>query len=307
MKSVMKNIAKSVVESVLLNQLLDTNEDEDVFLAEESWQDLLELPVTRQILQEDLDADACIEIKDMGIALHLSQPAELWLLLTDHYSSSKILSKHAERWRTKIIKTVQASETEFFSALTEYLSTSLAAELFCESCHEKGSPLYVEERIDRLVALLAPMLSKDESILEICCGSGMATQALIANGCRPLSMDYDRCDLCQGLKSGFMDPKRCFLLDARLLPQIFPEGSFHAVLGFMVGLIDDFNWPLWREIIIAASCLAKNKVLFTVYTQKEAELIAKALGDIGWRGTVIDNRDSKGIYDQWAYLAVKQD
>jgi hypothetical protein len=306
-KSVAKYVAKCVVESLLLNQLLDTSEDEDVFLAEESWQDLLELPVTRQILQEDLDVDACIEIKDMGFALHLFQPAELWLLLTDHYSSSKILSKHAERWRTKIIKTVQASEADFFSSLTEYLSTSLAAELFCERCLEKGSPHYVEERIDRLVTLLQPILSEDKSMLEICCGSGMATQALIRNGCRPISMDYDRCDLCMGLKSGLMDPKRCFLLDARLLPQIFPEGSFHTVLGFMVGLIDDFNWPLWREILLAASRLAKNRVLFTVYTQKEAELIAKALGDIGWRGMVIDNRDSKGIYDQWAYLAVKQD
>jgi hypothetical protein len=305
-KSVAKYVAKCVVESLLLNQLLDTSEDEDVFLAEESWQDLLELPVTRQILQEDLDADACIEIKDLGFALHLSQPAELWLLLTDHYSSSKILSKHAERWHTKIIKTVQASEADFFSALTEYLSTSLAAELFCERCLEKGSPHYVEERIDRLVTLLQPILSEDESMLEICCGSGMATQALIRNGCRPLSMDYDRCDLCMGLKSGLMDPKRCFLLDARLLPQIFPDGSFHTVLGFMVGLIDDFNWPLWREILLAASRLAKNKVLFTVYTQKEAELIAKALGDIGWQGKVIDNRDSKGIYDQWACVAVKQ-
>jgi len=304
---VVKSVVKSVVESVLLNQLLDTNEDEDVFLAEESWQDLLELPVTRQILQEDLDADACIEIKDLGIALHLSQPTELWLLLTDHYSSSKILSKHAERWRTKIIKTVQASETDFFCALTEYLSTSLAAELFCESCPEKGSPLYVEERINRLATLLQPILSGDESMLEICCGSGMATQALTRNKFRPISMDYDRCDLCQGLKSGLMDPKRCLLLDARLLPQIFPEGSFHTVLGFMVGLIDDFNWPLWREILLSASRLAKNKVLFTVYTKKEAELIAKALGDIGWSGRVIDNRDSKGIYDQWAYLAVKQD
>jgi hypothetical protein len=298
---------KSEVESVLLNQILDTSEDEDVFLAEESWQDLLELPVTRQILQEDLNADACIEIKDLGIALHLSQPTELWLLLTDRYSSSKILSKNAERWRKKIIKTVQVSETDFFSALTEYLSTSLAAELFCESCPEKGVPHYVEGRINRLATLLQPMISEDESIMEICCGSGMATQALIRNGFRPLSMDYDRCDLCQGLKSGLMDPKRCLLLDARLLPQIFPEGSFHAVLGFMVGLIDDFNWPLWREILLSASSLAKNKVLFTVYTQKEANLIAKALGDIGWRGRVIDNRDSKGIYDQWAYLAVKQD
>jgi hypothetical protein len=291
---------------VLLNHLLNLGEDEDIFLAEESWQDLLELPVTTEILHEGLDADTCIEVKDMGLALHLSEPAEVWLFLTDRYSSRKILSEHAEKWRSKIIKTVQANEMDFFSALTEYFSNSLAAELFCESCSLKGAPLYVEERIERLMQLLQPILSKDESILEICCGSGMATQALIRQGLSPISMDYDRCDLCQGLKSGLVDPKRCFVLDARLLPRIFPPRSFHTVLGFMAGLIDDFNWPLWRDILLKASSLAKNRVLFTVYTQKEADLIAKALGDAGWTGRVIDNRDSKGIYDQWAYLAEKQ-
>ena len=132
----------------------------------------------------------------------------------------------------------------------------------------------------------------------------MATQALVRLGQRPISMDSDRCDLCQGLKSELLDPQRCFVLDARLLPRIFPARSFHTVLGFMVGLIDDFNWPLWKDILLKASSLAKKRILFTVYTQKEAELIAKALGDAGWKGSVIDNRDSRGIYDQWAYLAV---
>ncbi|MFZ2471714.1 MAG: hypothetical protein WAW52_07200 [Methanothrix sp.] len=289
---------------MLLNRLLDLGEEESVFLAEESWQDLLELPVTTQILQEGLDTDACIKVKDLGIALHLSEPAEIWLLLTDRYSSQKILPEHAEKWRSKIIKTVHANDEDFFSALTEYFSRSLAEELFCDSCSQNGAPLYVEERIERLVQLLQPILPKDESILEVCCGSGMATQALVRLGQHPLSMDSDRCDLCQGLKSELLDPERCFVLDARLLPSIFPARSVHTVLGFMVGLIDDFNWPLWRDILLKASSLAKNRVLFTVYTQKEAELIAKALGEAGWKGRLIDNRDSKGIYDQWAYLAV---
>jgi hypothetical protein len=289
---------------VLLNRLLDLGEEESIFLAEESWQDLLELPVTREIQQEDLDTDACIEVKGLGFALHLSKPAELWLLLTDKYSTQKILSEHAEKWHSMIIKTVQANEAEFFSALTEYFSRSLAEELFCECCSLQGAPLYVDERIERLMQLLQPILPKDESILEVCCGGGMATQALVRLGQRPLSMDSDRCDLCQGLKSELLDPQRCFVLDARLLPRILPARSFHTVLGFMVGLIDDFNWPLWRDIILNASRLAKKMVLFTVYTQKEAELIAKALGDVGWNGRVIDNRDSRRIYDQWAYLAV---
>jgi len=291
---------------VLLNRLLDLGEEESIFLAEESWQDLLELPVTTEILQEGLDTDACIEVKDLGFALHLSEPAELWLLLTDKYSPRKIFPEHAEKWRSKIIKTVQVNEGDFFPALTEYFSHSLAAELFCESCSVKEAPHYVEERIERLMQLLPPILPKDESILEICCGSGTATQALFRMGQHPLSMDSDRCDLCLAMKSELLDPKRCFVLDARLLPCIFPARSFNTVLGFMVGLIDDFNWPLWRDILLKATSLAKKMVLFTVYTQKEAELIAKALGEAGWKGRIIDNRDSKGIYDQWAYLAVME-
>jgi len=292
---------------VLLNRLLDLGEEESIFLAEESWQDLLELPVTTELLQEGLNTDACIEVKDLGFALHLTEPAQLWLLLTDKYSDQKILSDHARKWHSLITKTVQANEADFFQALTEYFSTSLAAELFCESCSLNGAPLYVEDRIERLIKLLQPLLPRDESILEICCGSGMATQALVRQGQRPLSMDCDRCDLCLALKNELLDPKRCFVLDARLLPCIFPARSFHTVLGFMVGLIDDFNWPLWRDILLKATSLAQKKVLFTVYTQKEAELIAKALGDAGWKGRVIDNRDSKGIYDQWAYLAVMEE
>ena len=292
---------------VLLNRLLDLGEEECVFLAEESWQDLLELPVTTEILQDGLETDACIEVKDLGFALHLSEPAELWLLLTDKYSSTKILQEHAGKWRSKIIKAVQANEADFFQALTEYFSNSLAAELFCESCSLKGASLYVEERIERLMLLLQPILSEDESILEICCGGGMATQALVRLGQHPLSMDSDRCDLCLAMKGELLDPNRCFVLDARLLPRIFPARSFHTVLGFMVGLIDDFNWPHWRDILLKASSLAKTRVLFTVYTQKEAQLIAKALGEAGWKGRIIDNRDSKGIYDQWAYLAVMED
>ncbi len=188
--------------------------------------------------------------------------------------------------------------TDFFSALTEYFSNSLAAELFCESCSLKGAPLYVEERIERLMQLLQPILPKTKACWRYAAAAAWPHRRSFVRGIVLSRWIYDRCDLCQGLKSGFMDPKRCFVLDARLLPRILPARSFCTVLGFMVGLIDDFSWPLWRDILLKASCLAKKRILFTVYTQKEAELIAKALGDAGWKGKVIDNRDSKGIYFQ---------
>jgi len=71
---------------VLLNELLDLGEEESIFLAEESLQDLLDLPVTRQIMEEGVDWDRSIELADIGIALHLASPEDFWLLLTDRYS-----------------------------------------------------------------------------------------------------------------------------------------------------------------------------------------------------------------------------
>lgn len=296
---------------MLLNRILGLREDESLFLAEESLQDLLDLPVTAEILEGGLEgglnADAYIILEGIGVALHLSSPTEFWLLLTDKYSSRKILLDYAGMWKSKTSKTVQVNDRDFFLALTEYFADSLAGELLCESCQQNGTVYFVEERIERLVDLLGSVLSPEDRILEICCGSGMATQALLRLGMHPIAMDSDRCDLCLSLKSGLMDAENCFVLDARLLPRIFPVQSFHTVLGFMVGLIDDSNWPHWKDILLKASSLAEKRVLFTVYTQKEAELIAKALGQAGWNGRVIDNRDCKGIYDQWAYLGTRKE
>jgi len=292
----------AIEDPVLLHRLLDLGAEESIFLAEESLKDLIYLPVTEEILQSAQSADECIEILGLGVALHIKQPAEFWLLLTDKYSDQKIVEENAERWTSRVSKSVQAGEEDFFLALAEYFAISLMEELFCDECHMKGAPLYVEERIERLKSFIEPIIPRNASILEICCGSGMATQALMRLGHHPICMDSDLCDLCQAMKSDLMDPGSCFVLDARLLPRFFSSQSFQFVLGFMVGLIDEFNWPLWREILLTASCLAREGVLYTTYTQREAELIAKAFDEAGWIGEVIDNRDSKGIYDQWAYL-----
>ena len=254
-------------------------------------------------MEEGLDADGGIEIKDLGYALHLKEPAPIWLVITDRYSSRKISAQEAGRWQSSIKRRVEAREEDFLLAINECLSLSLAGELFCESCLPQAGIQYVEERIERLVHLLPPLLPEEGDILEICCGSGMASQALLRLGRRPVVMDSDRCEVCQGLKAGKLEPESCMVLDARLLPSIFPPRSFRAVLGFMVGLIDDFNWPAWKEILLLSASLAEERVLFTVYTQKEAESIARALQGEGWSVEVIDNRDSKGIYDQWACLA----
>ncbi len=285
--------------------MLGLGDEENIFLAEESLEDLMSLPVTSEILDGGLDSECCIEVEGKAIAFRLTEPAEFWLVLTDRYSKRKMLEERFGHQLREGCKKVNATESEFFTALTEYYALSLSGELLCESCNVNGSLLYVEERINRLEDFLKPLIPKDKSILEICCGNGMATQALLRLGHAPWSMDYDRCDLCQALKGGLLDPKRSFVLDARMLDGIFLPQSFDSVVGFMVGLIDMSNWPIWKEIILRSSRLAGDLILFTVYTEKEARLIAKTLGEIGWGGEVIDNRDSKGIYDQWAYLATK--
>jgi hypothetical protein len=74
----------------------------------------------------------------------------------------------------------------------------------------------------------------------------------------------------------------------------------------MVGLIEGVNWNMWREILLTASSLSSRMVLYTVYTRKEAEIIAKALDEASWDASIIDNRDEGGIYDQWAVQAKRK-
>jgi len=293
---------------VLLNKLLGLKDEDSIFLAEESFENLIDLPVTSELLESELDHEGCMEIVGKAFAFRMTEPAEFWLVLTDRYAERKVLQEFQDKEHLHIDarKRVSITEDDFFEALTEYYALSLAGELLCDSCNISGHPPYAEERIKRLEGFLKPLIPTGESILEIGCGNGMATQALKRLGHAPLSMDSDRCDVCQALKGGLLDPRRTFVLDARLLERFFKPESFDTVVGFMVGLIDRSNWPTWREILKSSARLARNRILFTVYTKKEAEIIAKSLDDAGWSGDIIDNSDSKGIYDQWAYLATRE-
>jgi hypothetical protein len=294
----------------LLHKLLGLRAEEEIFLAEESLEDLIALSVTFEMLSSGIDADRAIEISgDLGVAFHLAEPMEFWLLLTDRYSEEKPISSCRQEildgLRSENIggKRKEVPEDKFLEALVEYFAGALSGELLCESCSVKEGPLYVEDRIIRLESFLKENMPRGRTVLEIGCGSGMSTQALLGLGLDPWSMDRDKCDLCQGLKGGFLKAERSFVLDARLLGSLFPQKSFDAVLGFMVGMIDDVNWSTWKEILRTSSSLARDSVLYTLYTRKEAEVVAKAHHEWGWQGKIIDNRDRKGIYDQWAYVA----
>jgi len=291
---------------VLLHEILGLDEGASIFLAEESLEDLSYLPVTEELLSQGQEAAEAVEVLSdrwrLGIAYHLTEPADIWVLVTDIYSERKVL----EGCQAPAGRKVSAGEDEFMEALIEYFALSMAEELFCDSCFVQGPPLYVPDRIDRLESFLRPLLPEGMSILEICCGGGMATQALLRLGHSPLSMDNDRCDLCQALKNGKLPPEKAFVLDARMIDRFIDQGKFDAVVGFMVGLIDDINWLMWQEIIVKSSRLARNLALYTVYTEKEARRIAKVLSDQGFDVKVIDNQDPSGIYDQWACLGLRR-
>ncbi|KUK43641.1 MAG: Uncharacterized protein XD72_1969, partial [Methanothrix harundinacea] len=173
-------------------------------------------------------------------------------------------------------KVVMVSERRFLEGLVEWLAVSLKDELFCESCPVATPPLFVPERIDALEKFLRPLLHPRGEVLEICCGSGMATQALKELGFRPWTADLDSCEICNALKSGYLDPERAMVLDARLMDRFFPPHHFDMVVGFMVGLIDEVNW--------------------------EARMVAEALTSAGWDAEVVANPDDLGIYDQWACI-----
>jgi len=298
---------------VLLHEMLDIDDDEEVFIAEESLADLISLPVTMEILRSGPDLRGYIEIREdrggddvgrggdgplLGVAMKLAEPADIWLLVTDRYGVSHPLEALLPKGSAS--KVVTAGERRFFEGLVEGLSHALKEELFCESCPIQSPPLFVPEREESLVEFLRPLLPGGGEVLEVCSGSGMATQALKKLGFRPWTVDLDSCEICMGLKEGYIDPNRAMVLDARLLDRFFYQREFDAVVGFMVGLIDEVNWPLWKVVLITSSKLAKDVVIYTTYTEREARRVAGALSSEGWACEVAANPDDLGIYDQWA-------
>jgi len=300
---------------VLLQKMFNLKDDEPIFLAEESMADLITLPVTSEIIQSGLEFEEALIIEEkstedqplLGLALKLTSPVDFWLLLTDRYSDIEILRTATHKLTSEQIDISfkEITEREFFQALVEYFSISLKEELFCQECPIMSPPLHLPDRIERLKEFLSAHLPQNSKVLEVCCGNGMATQSLNRLKCETWTEDADNCEICQALKHGHLDPQKSMVLDARLMKCFFPPKWFDAVVGFMVGLIDDVNWPLWKDILQESSKLARCGLIYTTYTEREAKLVADAMEELGWNGKIIDNRDNLGIYDQWAYVAEK--
>jgi len=167
--------------------------------------------------------------------------------------------------------------------------------------------VYIESRNARLKGIL-DKYRLEGSILEICCGNGMSTLPLHNMGYDPLSIDYDKCQICQGLEHSVLDPKRTIVIDATRLSEFFNINSFDTIVGFMLGTIYPFNKSIWEKMMVESVSILKPKgmILLTVNKKEEIEILKNALEINGIRGQLIDNTDSKGIYDQWVYVGTKE-
>lgn len=210
---------------------------------------------------------------------------------------------------------IEVSSESWRDAVNEYYSIMLVNRNFCQGCTvrpESYGSVFSENRVNKVAEIFDILQKKgfypEGRILEVCCGNGMSTLALYRLGLNPLAVEINKCTVCQGLEQGVLNPQRTVVMDATALSRYFEPGSFDAVIGFMLGLVYEFNKELWINIIREAVAVANEGalILFTVSSKPEIEILARALLRVGVEGEVVDNTDSEGTYDQWLFVGRKQ-
>jgi SAM-dependent methyltransferase len=309
---------------MLIHKILGLCENDNICFVEESYASLKNNTLTLQYLENiRKDPDARISgIKDenssiIGLVLYNpeSEESESFLAIFTNIISSRPIPNNGSRNFSDIAKELRVQNfhntttQKFHEAIIEYFSIELFNRHLCENCHITKEPfnmVYIESRTARLKAILDKHRLHGQ-ILEICCGNGMSTLPLHEIGYDPLSIDYDKCQICQGLEHNAHDPKRTIVLDATKLSEFFNENTFDTIVGFMLGTIYPFNKGIWERMMTEAVKILKpgGMILLTVNKKEEIEILKNALEINGMHGQLIDNTDSKGIYDQWIYIGNK--
>jgi hypothetical protein len=212
-------------------------------------------------------------------------------------------------------KDVEVSSEKWRNTVNEYYSLMLVNRNLCPVCTfkpESYESVFSEKRVMRVAKLLDFLQKKGfyfgGRLLEVCAGNGMSTLALHRRGLDPLVVEINKCAVCQGLEQRVLDPRKVIVMDATSITRYFDPETFDAVMGFMLGLIYEFNKELWTGIIREAISVANKGalLLFTVSSKPEIEILTEALHRAGVEGDIIDNMDSEGIYDQWVFVGRKQ-
>jgi SAM-dependent methyltransferase len=309
---------------MLIHDVLGFSANDSIYFVEESFASLKNNTLSLRYLEKiKQDAQARISgIKDENdniIGLVLFNPGtedspSFFAVFTNLVSSIPVPSASSRTFteiakNLKLDKSYSTTSREFREAIIEYYSLSLVNRQLCENCHISKEPyemVYIKSRNSKLKALLDKYKLQGE-LLEICCGNGMSTLPLRELGYVPLAIDYDKCQICQGLEHNVLDPKRTIVLDATKLSEFFPENAFDTVVGFMMGTIYPFNKGIWEKMMDEAAKVLKTggMILLTVNKKEEIEILKDALEKSHINGKLIDNTDSKGIYDQWVYIGNK--
>ena len=309
---------------MLIHNILGLEESDNVYFVEESYASLKNNNLSLQYLEnirKDPEAEVSGIRDEKGeiIGLILLSPEteespEFQAIFTNIVSTRPVPNQSSRGFSSivqslKLKKIYNTTSRELSEAVIEYYSLALVNRRLCENCHIKKEPynmVYIESRNDKLSGILERYKLKGD-ILEICCGNGMSTLPLHKMGYRPLAIDHDRCQICQGLEHNVLDPKRTIVLDATRLSEYFPENSFDTIAGFMLGTIYPFNKDIWEKMMgeVAKVMKPEGMIILTVNKKEEIEILKSALEKANVSGNLIDNTDDKGIYDQWVFVGTK--
>ncbi len=309
---------------MLIHKILGLEEREIIYFVEDSYAALKNNESSLQYLENICDdpeahLEGIVNEKGSLTGLILLSPGndesqEERAVFTNIVSSMPVPNENSRRFsmltgNLDLNRTYRIANKEFSEAVVEYYSLALVNRQLCENCISTGEPyemVYIKSRNARLNWILDRYKLRGE-ILEICCGNGMSTLPLHEKGYDPLTIDNDRCQICQGLEHQVLYPRRTIVLDATRLSEFFDENSFDTIAGFMLGTIYQFNKGIWEKMMGEAARLLKpgGLILLSVNRKEEMEILRSALEKVHVRGEMIDNTDEKGIYDQWIYAGTK--
>ncbi|MBE0521185.1 MAG: class I SAM-dependent methyltransferase [Candidatus Methanoperedenaceae archaeon] len=308
---------------MLIHDILELGKDENIYLVEESYSSLKNIPLSLHYLEgihvNPPDGIAGVEDENGDIiALSFFNQEEGDIpgfrpVFTNLVSSIPGPNNSSLRFseitgKLSLAGIYKTTRDEFNTALMEYYSRALVDRQLCENCITGNEPygmVYFESRNLRLKELVG-RFDLPGKMLEICCGNGMSTLPLHDMGYNPVTIDIDKCQVCQGLEHHVLKPERTVVMDATRLSQFFPPVSFDTITGFMLGTIYGFNKRIWEKMMHESVKLLKPDgiILLTVNRKEEMDILDDALaGQV--HGEIIDNTDDMGIYDQWVYAGYK--